>query len=164
MPCGPGWSVRGRIRSRRSASMKCSNSLRPLRSTALSSTASTCSSPSRTRALTRRATTSKSSPIKSRQRIWKSALWSRRYGRRWAAAPPWATRPTASGSSRWSAKPAASASNCASSASATAAWCEGFRGKRRGLGQGSHRQYPRNCQHLPASLRCRRRQWRASRR
>jgi hypothetical protein len=27
-------------------------------------------------------------------------------------------------SSRWSAKPAASASNCASSASATAAWCE----------------------------------------
>ena len=53
----------------------------------------------------------------SRQKIWKSALWSLRYGRRWAAAPPWATRLTASGSSRWSAKPAASASNCASSAS-----------------------------------------------
>jgi hypothetical protein len=33
-----------------------------------------------------------------------------------------------------------------------------------GLGQGSHRQYPHNCQHLPASLRCRRGQWRASRR
>ena len=107
--CGPASSARaGPAPSRRSISTRCSTSPRRPRSTASSSTASICSCSIRTSASTRRTTTSRSWPTRSAGATSSSARWSRRCGRRPAAARRWAATTSARRSSRRCGRPAAS--------------------------------------------------------
>ena len=91
MRCGRGSSAKDPTRSRRSTSTRCSISPPAHRSTASSSTASTCFCSIRTSASTRATTRSSASPIGSARDTLPSARWWRRCGRPPAADRRWAT-------------------------------------------------------------------------